>query len=125
MTLSILLSQSEDVLEALGQAMTVKNKQGAKVPVGKKGWEPWLQKGGCKSARAAMRISDYITVSHFHTGQGVVLGDDAKSCVRLSSSEGYMMEMMKNFLQNGGTAMFREAVTTDFATGSVIEWMGP
>ncbi|CAK9042348.1 Hypothetical protein SCF082_LOCUS24378 [Durusdinium trenchii] len=59
----------------MAEAMTVKNKQGAKVPVGKKGW-------------------------------------------------GYMMEMMKNFLQNGGTAMFREAVTTDFVTGSVIEWKG-
>jgi hypothetical protein len=36
-----------------------------------------------------------------------------------------MMQMMQTFLQEGGEVMFREQVTSDFVTGTVLEWMRP
>lgn len=37
---------------------------------------------------------------------------------------GQMMQMMQTFLQEGGEVMFREQVTSDFVTGTVLEWKG-
>ena len=39
--------------------------------------------------------------------------------------EGQMMQMMKTFMKQGGASMLREAVTEDFVTGTVLEWMRP
>jgi len=37
---------------------------------------------------------------------------------------GQMMAMMKTFMKEGGPAMFREDVTSDFVTGTALEWKG-
>ena len=36
-----------------------------------------------------------------------------------------MMQMMQTFLQEGSETMFREQVTSDFVTGTVLEWTRP